>query len=809
MKTVYLALMLHGNMCYDRYTKHTIRGQFPRLYRTAVAALRRHPQAIAHIDLTGLTIKSLQLAAPDLLADLVALARRGQVVFVGCQYAASHAICCDGETDARAARLTMDIIREELGLTPQGFFPQETVRHPQTPWVMNQAGARWVIIPDRDWKRPKRLLGLDGSEVIGIPFNQAHLPLSALERTFDECEDGDLLVTGGDFEMLADMDALVAELERLKAQGKPIEFATFDCYLDEHPVREEVRLQSPAGYQPEDWEASPSFGRWTADPSDIEVHRHARRAMAAVRTAGMLAAIARTLWEADCDPPWTAGAAAVPDNPWSADFEGPEEFPEVAERYLGRHGQRTLLGEAWHQLLVGVNSDARGWHPLESRRRHRMACCDAAVHLADAVCRHAMAALAARLAPVEPLRDASRCFVIFNPTPARERQVCLPTLEPVEVLDATGSPLPTRTEVEDHGLSAIARVQTPPFGYAVIGVRPAHSSRAALWESGSSAENGGMEVALTDGALVITRGRLAARLTLAPFRLTDPLTGASETVAATLCGAATRVSRDNLCPRLEVCAEPAWGLETRLVVDVWPDEVTCDWQFRFDLPRQVGEGGWAPQGLLALLEASPGETWYDVPVGTIRHPNDGASFFAANRFAALCGPEGTIGLVPLTGEQCFFSNAAAGQLGLCLGASTDSAPRERPECTIDERGYAHHHTPTIPHIFSGRFRHRFALRLGDGDWRSLGLPAVAWSHSQQPFIRATAPADWRGSLPPTGTLLRLSPENVEISAVRLHGQRPQVVLSETHGQEARLALAIGRSAWEATLRPFQLLSLEL
>jgi len=25
MKTVYLTLMLHGNMCYDRYTKHTIR----------------------------------------------------------------------------------------------------------------------------------------------------------------------------------------------------------------------------------------------------------------------------------------------------------------------------------------------------------------------------------------------------------------------------------------------------------------------------------------------------------------------------------------------------------------------------------------------------------------------------------------------------------------------------------------------------------------------------------------------------------------------------------------------------------------
>ena len=134
MKTVYLALMLHANMCYDRYTKHTIRDQFPRIYRTAVQALRRYPEVIAHIDLPGITIKSLQLVAPDLLADLQELARRGQVVFVGCQYAASHAICCDAETDVQAARLTAEMIRHELGAEPTGFFPQEIVCHPQTPW---------------------------------------------------------------------------------------------------------------------------------------------------------------------------------------------------------------------------------------------------------------------------------------------------------------------------------------------------------------------------------------------------------------------------------------------------------------------------------------------------------------------------------------------------------------------------------------------------------------------------------------------------------------------------------------------------
>ena len=29
MKTVYISFLLHGNMCYDRYTKQEIREKFP------------------------------------------------------------------------------------------------------------------------------------------------------------------------------------------------------------------------------------------------------------------------------------------------------------------------------------------------------------------------------------------------------------------------------------------------------------------------------------------------------------------------------------------------------------------------------------------------------------------------------------------------------------------------------------------------------------------------------------------------------------------------------------------------------------
>jgi len=808
MKTVYLTLMLHGNMCYDRYTKHTIREQFPRLYRTAVTALRGYPEVTAHIDLPGITIKSLQMVAPDLVSDLQDLARRGQVVFVGCQYAASHAICCDAETDVQAGRLTMDIIRRELGFEPTGFFPQEIVHHPQTPWVMKQIGARWVIVGERDWRRPRRLVGLDGTEVIGIPLNYAHLPHSALEQTFDACEDGDLLVTGGDFEMLADVDALVAQVERLRSRGKNVEFTTFDAYLAQHPPLERVRIESCSGYQPEDAPTSPTFSRWTADPSDIEVHSHARPTMEALRAAGILAATAQALWGVEADETTESAAVAAPDNPWAADFEGVEDFPEVGPRYLSAEGKPTLFSEAWHYLLVGVNSDAAGWYPHRGRRRHRIASLDTAAVLAAAVSRNALAALATRLAPVTDLPDANRWLLVCNPGPAKEITLAVPAVAPTEAVTAGEGMLASETRVEEGRLVTRARIPVGPFGYSLVGLRPAGASNVAAWEPGTHVKNGDVTLALRNGQIAIGKGAVTAGLLLAPFRLTNPISGQSQQVIPDRSRMATRTC-DGLCPRLEICGELAWGVETRLVLEAWPEEVICEWEFRFDLPRQVGEGAWSPRGLVAILKCTPGSAYYDVPCGMIRHPNQEASYFAAARFGALCGQGTTTATFPLSGEQCLFVNPTGGQLGLCMGASTEGAPGERPHCTIDERGYAEHHMPAIGDIFCGSYNHRFAIRLGEGDWKDLGLPAAAWAHSQQPVVYETRPSEWKGNLPATGSLLDLAPRNVKVLAARISQGRPSLLLNEMHGVSTKATLRVGDKVREVSLPPFGVAGVEL
>ena len=99
MKKIYISFLLHGNMCYDRYTKQEIREKFPVIYAAGVRAMHEFPEVTAHIDFPGLTTLSLKHHASWFMDELRPLVERRQVVMAGCQYAANHAICSDEESD--------------------------------------------------------------------------------------------------------------------------------------------------------------------------------------------------------------------------------------------------------------------------------------------------------------------------------------------------------------------------------------------------------------------------------------------------------------------------------------------------------------------------------------------------------------------------------------------------------------------------------------------------------------------------------------------------------------------------------------
>jgi len=349
MKKVYISFLLHGNMCYDRYTKQEIREKFPQIYVTGVRAMHQFPEVTAHIDLPGLTVLSLKHHAHWFLDELQPLIERRQAVMVGCQYAASHAMCSDEESDLVAGCTSMRIMRDELQPDVSTFFNQEIPFHPQTPYIMNRIGARRLIIRPAGWRRPRRVKGIDGSELIAYPMhltNISEYDLEGLAEFYDSHEDGDFLMVGGDFELLGNVGEFVEKLRALAERGKYIEWMTVDRYEDEIGVQDEYEAVSCFGPTSEDRESSPSFVRWTGDPEDMIWHGYAVEALDAIRSAdfAQVAALTHDLGGVDVaiEKAWTT----KPDNVWDHRFEHVLEYPETEERYLAVTGKPPLISRA-------------------------------------------------------------------------------------------------------------------------------------------------------------------------------------------------------------------------------------------------------------------------------------------------------------------------------------------------------------------------------------------------------------------------------------------------------------------------------
>ena len=272
-KTVYISFLLHGNMCYDRYTKQEIRAKFPRIYAAGVRAMRAFPGVTAHIDFPGLTLLSLKHYAPWFLNELKPLVDRKQVTMVGCQYAASHALCSDEESDLVASWLTMEMLRDTFQTDISTFFPQEIVFHPQMPYIMRQIGAKRLIVMPDGWNRPKRVRGMDGSSVVVYPLDLRAVRCDRLEEFYDTHPDGSFVMGGGDFERLDNIEAYVREIDRLAKKGKHIKWTTVESYEEEVGIHDECDAPHPFGQAREDREPSPSFSRWVGRPDDMIWHR--------------------------------------------------------------------------------------------------------------------------------------------------------------------------------------------------------------------------------------------------------------------------------------------------------------------------------------------------------------------------------------------------------------------------------------------------------------------------------------------------------------------------------------------------------
>lgn len=778
-KTVYISFLLHGNMCYDRYTKQEIRAKFPRIYAAGVRAMNKFPEVTAHIDFPGLTLLSLKHHATWFLDELKLLVNRKQVVMVGCQYAASHALCSDEESDLVAGRATMEILRRELQPDTSTFFPQEMIFHPQMPYIMNQIGAKRLVVMPRGWQRPRRVHGIDGSTVIVYPHDGELIQPHKLEAFYDSHPDGSFVMAGGDFEQLGNVQAYLDEICRLAEKGKVIRWTTVDRYEREVGVHDECEAPHPFRGTLEDLEASPSFSRWVARPEDMIWHGHAVEAMDAIRAAGFAKVAAAVHKLTDVDPSLTQAWTTLPDNPWDARFEEVGEYPETESHYLTSDGQSTVLSRAWHHLLIGLNSDASGWFPWTPRTRHRNTVLDTSRALSDEIIARFAGQIASRIQ--KPSRNCRGHAIALNPAPARTADVSLEVEGPLAFVDAEGKQIPTVVSLRDGKWIAEARMELPAYGYKCLGLEPAGKVETDAWTTGNEVAFGGRLASFADGRLVLGEGQARVEIDLPPFKLSDPSKAApTEEVTPTWADAACRIRRTPFGSDLELFTELAWAVWLRLMVSLREDRIEILAEVHLDLPRRIGNLTYDPQGLLLRFKGQPGRGFYDVPYATIEHTNPEASFVAAQRFAALDSGDASFTLVALGGNQSFQLAAKAGTLAANLGASLPGHADTRPECIVRPDGYGEHRITSGGDPMMGSYRHRFALVFQ--------RPAEATVTAHR--LRTAAPVVrvelGDGNWPAQQSLLNVEPANVHVTAFRADRDGCHLVVNNLTGEPSRV-----------------------
>ncbi|NLS77498.1 MAG: hypothetical protein GXY76_09595 [Chloroflexi bacterium] len=775
MKRVYTSFFLHGNMCYDRYTKQEIRAKFPLIYANGIRAMAKFPEVTAHIDFPGLTLLSLKHHAPWLLEELQPLIDRGQVIMVGCQYAASHAMCADEESDLVADRVTMEMIRDELKPEIAAFFPQESPFHPQHPYIMGEIGAVRLIEMPEGWARPRRVQGINGSEVIVYPASSATVRLNKLEEYYDTHQDGDFVMTGGDFEMLGRVEEFVANMQELAERGKIIEWTTMERYEREIGVPGIQKAPTPGGHAPEEREPSPSFSRWVSDPEDMVWHGQAVHTLDAVRTAGFAKVAAELHGLGTVDAPLSQAWTTEPDNVWDHHFEHVLEYPETEAKYLTVDGTSTLLSRAWHHLLIGLNSDASGWVPWAPRTRHRQIALQTSRALAQELLWRFAGRVAAKIAP--PTSQADGYLLALNAAPARTVEVNVETSAPQRFVGADGTPIPTATRLENGKWSATARVALPAYGYRMLGLQASDLVETARWREGAAVRFAGKQASLSDGALLVQEGDQQVQVTFSPFALSDPAGMAeAEVLAPTWALAKTRVRQTMLGADLEVLDELAWAVWMRLVIGLREERVDVSVEVYVDAPRRIGKIRFDPQGILLAFRGQPGAAFYDIPYAVIRHPYDAASFVAAQRFAAIEGQEMSFGLVALAGNQSFQVVGQEGVVAAALGASKQARPARRPECNIRLDGTAQHVVIPDADALLDRYDHRFVLVFADRTGVALaarrlrtGVPLLEVSPSGE---------EW----PPQRTLLAMGPDTAHVTAFRTTRLGPEIVANDMSGE---------------------------
>ena len=624
-----------------------------------------------------------------------------------------------------------------------------------------------------------------------------------LEFLAREAPDGAFFLWGTDFELLPDLVDIQQHIRGLARNlNIDIQFSTMPRWLSEYGQPKKIVDLEPIGHGIGKSSDMESFSRWVLKPLDIRIRHYSVPAMAAIRRAELITG-ALGEREKEVDIPIAQTISPSVDNPWDTMFEHALEFPEDEQRYLYHQGKSTALSRAYHHLLIGVNSDAIGWSAWEPRWQHRVGELTRAQILADEVTTRALDMIANEVIVPKVLQGVDRLFLVFNPTRAHATIISVYSLQPGYLLEPSGEVLSGMIHSDGTKCIVTAQVSLPDYGYLLLGFKTGAVPQEPSWTEGRSIAAGSLLVSLNEQWVTLRAGERSARLSIPPFRLEDPSHVCPiETVVPDLSQAHTRVRETPFGPQLELFHETAWAVQTRLVFTLQGEDILCEADFWFYLPRWVGERGWNPEGLRLELVGEPGDLWYSTPFGVIQHKEKDLVYAAMHRFATLQAKDGGMAILPSSGVQGIRAIPGEGKLALRLGASALGELDARPYITFDKKGNAYHHQHQTAAVFMGHHTHRFVIRLYGGDWRKADLPERGRQFQESPAIREIKPPLSQGTRPPVASLLTVEPRSVDIAGFRVLNEQPEAIMYETWGRPASAILRIDQHLYQTKLTPW-------
>ncbi|MCE5344815.1 MAG: hypothetical protein LLG13_00830 [Bacteroidales bacterium] len=794
-RKVYMSYILHGNMNYDRYIRPTIWRDFPVIYNNLLDFMDDHPDFKGQLQFSGQTFKSLQQAAPQVIAHAMQIHKRGQLNFTGTFYSEPVNVNMDGETNYRCAKLGTSIIADAIGST-DGFYLQERAYHSQLPWILNHSGVSWVpVIIGDNTCFPFKLKGMDGSVSTCVP-------ITSRNNLFDKIKEApanSLFLIEEDYEIPQSFSATYQNVSSFDMENKDIvvEWITVKEYIGKFGVKEERYVDHSAKATNIQ---NGTYSRWTADPLDIIVQDYTNHAMSDFRVATIINSLSRFLFQQNTDEPFSGSKVTLKEDPLTWNIERADLYPDIEPGFLQHDGQVTILSKAEHLLLWAVNSDAKGWFPLYEKRRERINSFENSSALSEEIINRSLDVISQKI----KVEGYDRYFIAFNAEPERKKTITLETYRPYDVYDY-GQGVKLENIIASTGGKCNIEFEStfPTYGYKVFGLRNSKEIKEYNWTEGTAIENGDLKLTALDDRVIFEKNGGKIELSIDSFKikaLAEMSEGNGDDVwrNASPYGKARISTRNTLYPQLRVEKQIDWLVHMQQIFTLLPDRVLCEINFKFPHPTLLRKDGetkgntFGPRGLtLQFKSGKPGKVFYDIPFGFSPHAMTGLSYFCPLSTGIFQFDEGGGFMITAgTGEQAFYTKPDEGEVGLFMGASTTSGPIRNVGMTFVDKTTVNHEPAWYAEPFHGTYSHKFMLFPFNGQWQGSHAPAVSKSFTQGVYIREFYPSQNTGTLPAEKSLITVDNQGIEITSMDFSGNSLMLRINDREGKSCDLNLTI-------------------